>query len=504
MSKQVLSHLEPQGVWRYFEEICAIPHGSGNEAALSAHVESFAKERGLFCHRDRVDNVFIRLPASQGMEGLPPLMLQGHLDMVCEKDSHSPHDFTKDGLALFIDDGKVGAKGTTLGGDDGIAVAMMMALLDNPPNPHPTLECLFTVSEEVGLGGVEDFDPSAVDAKAKTLINLDSECESVVTAGCSGGVRTDVSVPLSPVPFEGIPVKVVLDGFSGGHSGVEIHEGHTNAIKALGDIIRAAADVCGVTVYLTELQGGGKDNAIPRDATAILAVQTREEEVAEAFCDQLMQSAEELRHTPNLILPDSHFTCVAEVTADVPAHMLAQDSDAILSLLCLARDGVLAMSAHVKGLVAYSRNMGIVKTLHDSEGVPTSVVFSFSTRSACETHLDSAERELSMLGDSLTTPDRPICVTHSARYPGWDFAPQSPIRRLWLNTAKEMYGHTPRVEAIHAGLECGILLSKMPGMDVISVGPDMWDIHTPRERLGIESTARVYALLCRVITRLCE
>lgn len=504
MSKQVISHLEPRSVWRYFEEICAIPHGSGNEAALSAYVENFAEGKGLFCYRDHVNNVFIRLPASAGQEHIPALMLQGHLDMVCEKAGGSSHDFTAEGLSLFIEDGKIGATGTTLGGDDGIAVAMMLALLDNPPLPHPTLECLFTVSEETGLEGAHAFDPTAVHTCSKSMINLDSECESVVTAGCAGGMRTDISLPLAPAPFDGIPVKVSLDGFSGGHSGVEIHEGHINAIKVLGDLISQATDICGVEVYFSSIQGGGKDNAIPRDATAILAVQTREEEVAEAFCDQLLQGAEDLQHTPNVIPVDRNFTCTAEIIPAAPAYMLSQDTSAILSLLCLARDGVLAMSAHVEGLVAYSRNLGIVKTTTDDKGVPSAVTFSFSTRSACDTHLDNAERELSLLGATCSAKERPARVCHRARYPGWDYAPLSPIRDLWLSTAQEIYGASPRVEAIHAGLECGILLSKMPGMDIISVGPDMWDIHTPRERLGIESTARLYALLRRVITRLCD
>ncbi len=504
MNKRILSHLEPHTVWQYFEAICEIPHGSGNEAALSAFVESFARERGLFCYRDSINNVFIRLPASVGQEHTPSLMLQGHLDMVCEKDSESAHDFTADGLSLFVEDGKIGAKATTLGGDDGIAVAMMLALLDNPPSPHPTLECLFTVSEETGLEGAHAFDPAAVQVRSKVMINLDSECESVVTAGCAGGMRTDITLPVSPAPFEGIPVKVSLDGFSGGHSGVEIHEGHINAIKALGELVTEAVGICGVECYLSEISGGGKDNAIPRDATVILAVQTHEEEVAEALCDQILQCAEDLRHTPNIISSDADFLCTAEIIKNTPAYMLPEDTQAILSLLCLARDGVLAMSAHVEGLVAYSRNLGIVKTLTDSQNAPSAVVLSFSTRSACEAHLDSAERELSLLGATCSSGVRPAKVSHRARYPGWDYAPLSPIRDLWLSASREMYGVTPRVEAIHAGLECGILLSKMPGMDIISVGPDMWDIHTPRERLGIASTARLYALLCRVITRLCD
>lgn len=505
MSKQILSGFEPITVWKYFEDICAIPHGSGNEAALSAYVESFAKARGLFCHRDGANNVFIRLPATEGYEHVPSIMLQGHLDMVCEKDSGVSHDFLTQGLALFADGDKIGAKGTTLGGDDGIAVAMMLSLLEDPPQPHPALEYLFTVSEETGLEGAHAFDPSAVAVTSGTMINLDSECESVVTAGCAGGMRTDITLPLSPLPFGGIPVEVTLEGLSGGHSGVEIHEGHINAIKALGELIAYATDICQVEVTLVSLRGGGKDNAIPRDATAILSVQTPDREIADAFCDQLLQGAEVLRATPNIIPADKDLICTAAVSDDTPAYMMSpEDTDATLSLLGLVRDGVLAMNAHMEGLVAYSRNLGIVKTETDEQGAPVTVTFSFSTRSACEAHLDSAERELGLLAKTCSKASSPAIVSHRARYPGWDYAPVSPIRELWLSKAQEICGVTPRVEAIHAGLECGILLSKMPGTDIISVGPDMWDIHTPRERLGISSTARIYTLLRQVISAFCK
>ena len=505
MNQSVLSQiqLQPAGVWGFFEEICAIPHGSGNEEALAIHVEQFAKERGLYAYRDSANNVFVRLPATKGYENIPSLMLQGHLDMVCEKDSTSGHDFLADGLDLFVEDDKIGARGTTLGGDDGIAVAMMMALLDNPPTPHPTLECLFTVSEETGLEGAHAFDPSAVSVTSKTMINLDSECESVVTAGCAGGMRTDITLPICPAVFGGVRVDVALDGFSGGHSGVEIHEGHTNAIKAMGEVLTYAREGFPVPVCLVDIKGGGKDNAIPRDAYAVLAVQTNDRAMAEDFCRRVSACAEILRATPNIIPRDADFTCRVGVVDHTPDYMFGEGTEAVLSLLQLSRDGVLAMNAHVKGMVAYSRNMGIVATQTDDAGRPVGVKFSFSTRSACEGHLDSAERELTRLAYTCATPNTTPDVRHHARYPGWDYAPVSPIRDLWLQTSQDLFGKTPKVEAIHAGLECGILLSKMQGMDIISVGPDMWDIHTPKERLGISSTARLYDLLCEVLRRYC-
>lgn len=503
MSYQFTS-MDPALVWQHFEDICRIPHGSGNEEALAIFIENFAQNQGLFCHRDTANNVFVRLPATKGYEHIPPVMLQGHTDMVCEKDSNSTHDFAKDALSLFLDGDKIAAQGTTLGGDDGIAVAMMMAVLQDPPQPHPTIECLFTVSEETGLEGAHAFDPSAVSVTAKTMINLDSECESVVTAGCAGGMRTDITLPVVSTAFEGICVEISLDGFSGGHSGVEIHEGHTNAIKALGEILTQALQKTPCPIYLCDVHGGGKDNAIPREAHAILALQSQDMTVAEQFCNQVKACAELLRQTPHIIPRDHHFTCRADIISHHPQAMFAEETNAVLALWQMARDGVLAMNAHVKGMVAYSRNMGILQTIKDEADCPTGVRFSFSTRSACETHLDSAERELELLAKTCSPKGTKPIVHHHARYPGWDYAPTSPIRELWLATSQNLYGNTPKIEAIHAGLECGILLSKMPGMDIISVGPDMWDIHTPKERLGISSTARLYRLLREVLQKYCH
>ena len=500
----VLSGYEPASVLSFFEDICAIPHVSGDEKAIADYIEAFAHARGLSCYRDSVHNVFIKLPATVGHEAAPAVMLQGHTDMVGEKTADSDHDFATDGLKLRVDaDGWISATDTTLGGDDGIAVAMMLAILDNPPEPHPAIECLFTVSEETGLEGAWAFDPVAAGATAHTMINLDSEAEGIITAGCSGGMRTDILVPVTCEPAEGIAVKVTLDGFTGGHSGVEIHEGHTNAIKAMGRIWDAATASLAGEVYLCSLEGGGKDNAIPRDCTAIFDVVNDDGEgepcLAEAFCKAILDAADLLRGEPNTIPADKAFTCTAEILAEgTPAYALTIGSDMqVNSLLTLVRDGVLSMSAHVKGLVAHSRNLGIVKTVTDGEGKPTAVKFSMSTRSASNSHLDDSERELETLARALGGE-----ATHRARYPGWDYAPASPLRDLWTAVSEELYGITPRVEVIHAGLECGILCDKLGEMDIISVGPDMRDIHTPREMLSIPSVARTYALVQKTLTKL--
>ncbi len=506
MKDFVLQGYEPAAVLHFFEEICAIPHVSGDERAVADYIEAFARERGLCVCRDEVNNVFVRLPASAGKESAPAVMLQGHTDMVGEKDADVAHDFATDGLSLRVveSDGEpwVSATGTTLGGDDGIAVAMMLAVLDCPPESHPAIECLFTVSEETGLEGAWAFDPVAAGAAAHTVINLDSEDEGVLTAGCSGGMRTDLTLPVLCEPSVGTALSVTLSGFSGGHSGVEIHEGHTNAIKALGRLLRAA---CGHEARLASFNGGGKDNAIPRAATAVLCLPT---ERVKAFTAAVLAEAERLRGEPNLIAADRNFACDVAPLPHAPLWMLTEASHrATLIAVDLLRDGVLSMNAHVKGLVAYSRNLGIAATQFDGER-PCAVRLSTSTRSASASHLDDAERELEELASALSfVAAADVTAVHRARYPGWDYAPVSPLRDLWQATSKHMFGVTPRVDVIHAGLECGILCDKLTAAlgtapDIISVGPAMRDIHTPREMLSIPSVGRIYRLLLSVLSSL--
>ncbi len=498
MSHSILGGREPAAVLHFFEDICAIPHVSGDERAIADYIENFAHSRGLACYRDSVHNVFVRLPASAGHEPSPAVMLQGHTDMVGERDADSNHDFTTDGLKLQIVEANgeewITATGTTLGGDDGIAVAMMLAVLDCPPEPHPAIECLFTVSEETGLEGAWAFDSVAAGATATTMINLDSEDEGVLTAGCSGGMRTDLTVPVICEPAAGTAITVSLSGFSGGHSGVEIHEGHTNAIKALGRLLRTVGEG-----RLAVLSGGGKDNAIPRDATATLLVPTAQLETIMAI---LSEEAEKLRCEPNVIAADRNFDCVIEVVKS-PAWMFSAESHhATLAAINLVRDGVFSMNAHVKGLVAFSRNLGIATTFYEGDR-PGFVKLSASTRSAVASHLDDAARELDELAAILPR----ATATHRARYPGWDYAPVSPLRERWLSASERIFGVRPRVEVIHAGLECGILSDHLTAAlgiapDIISVGPAMRDIHTPREMLSIPSVERTYRLLLSVLSEL--
>lgn len=495
MNRHVLSACEPQAVFRFFEDICAIPHPSGHEGAVADYVEEFAKARGLSYVRDAADNLLLRLPASAGCEGAEPVLLQGHMDMVPEKDAGSTHNFLTDGLTLSVEDGWIRADHTTLGGDDGVAVAMMLALLDGAPAPHPALECLFTVSEETGMDGAWAFDPDAAGLTARTLINLDSESEGIITAGCSGGVRTDISLPVTTEPDSGTVAELVLDGFAGGHSGAEIHKGRSNAVQVLGQMLDSLAGR--FALRLIDLSGGGKDNAIPRAARARLSLPAGE---ADAFRAAALAEAELFRGEPSVVAEDRDFVCTVSLCGTASARRMDADSTRrVLDALTLVRSGVIAMSAYVPGLTAFSRNLGILTTESDAAGNASRVVLSFSSRSASEHQLDRTQRELERLAALVGG-----AVSHHARYPGWDYAPVSRLREVWTRESQRLFGVTPTVEVIHAGLECGILCGKRPGMDMISVGPDMRDIHTPREMLSVDSTRRTYELVCATLAALTD
>jgi dipeptidase D len=484
--KHVLSGYEPSSVFHWFEAICAIPHGSENEGALADFIENFAKERKLSYKRDGVNNLFITLPATEGYEQKPAVLLQGHLDMVCESADGVTHDFAVDGLDLFVENDRIGAKGTTLGGDDGIAVAYMLALLDGACDEHPTLECLFTVSEETGLLGATAFDPVAAGVTATYMINLDSEDESVITAGCAGGVRTDIRLPLAREPYQGTILRVALSGLSGGHSGTGIMEGHANALKVLSRILLTVFERSNHGFRLSSLCGGGKDNAIPRSAEAILVS-------SNADLERLLnEAADAVRHEPWVIPVDRSFDFTVSTLTESSIQATTEAvTENMLGLLMTVADGVQAMSADLPGFPVYSRNLGIASTDENE------LHLCLSSRSSSENLLDASELELTTLAKGWGGT-----ASHHARYAGWDYAPVSRLRSVWADAYAAQTGTPVRVEVIHAGLECGILRHKMPDLDVISVGPDMHAIHTPDERLSIPSTARVFAVLCDVLKHL--
>lgn len=441
----VLSDLEPREVFAWFERLCAIPHSSHHAKAISDYLVAFARERGLACQQDAANNVVIRKAASAGYENAPVVMLQGHIDMVCEKDADCGKDMETEGLDLFVDGDVIGARGTTLGGDDGIAVAMALAVLDADDIPHGPLECVFTADEEVGMIGACALDAS--DLKAKYLINIDSEEEGVLTVSCAGACRMACTLPVTRAPFDGQTLRVRISGLAGGHSGEEIHKGRANANlllgRALDEMSRAGA------LRLICVSGGAKDNAIPREAEAVVR------------------------------------------TDDGLTPMDAASTERAITLLFCAPNGVVEMSMDVPGLVQTSLNLG---RLTSDEA---SLRASFMIRSSINSQKNAVASRLARLAEALGGQ-----TELDSDYSAWPYRPESPLRDRVAEVFYEQYGEKPRIAALHAGLECGILSGKLPELDCISLGPDLTDIHTPRERLHIASTERTWQLLLGTLKRL--
>ena len=482
-STRLLCGISPESVLYYFEEISRIPRGSGNEAAVAEYLVAFAKERALYCHRDAANNVLIRKAATPDRTAAPALLLQGHTDMVCEKNGATTHDFLTDPIHLVKDGEWLRAEGTTLGGDDGIAVAMMLALLDGALASHPTYECLFTTEEETGMGGAIAFDYSLL--TARHMINLDSEEEDQITVGCAGGLRTDLTLPVQRIADEsGETCRISLTGLCGGHSGENINCGRANANNLMARMLCALQK--DHELRLISIDGGSKDNAIPRECEAI--VRTRS---AAALAMALMLLSDEIGG--ELVEEDSGCTvrCERLDTAACAALLPPMDTASthrVLAALNTIPCGVLRMSMQVPGLVEYSRNVGVLKTEE------TAVCLTASSRSCRESLLDHTEQSLAdfalLCGGT---------AQHRSRYPGWEYAPDSAVRSAYLAAYAALYGKTPRTAAIHAGLECGYIRKQIPNMDIISIGPDMQGIHSPDERLHLPSVDRVWRALCRVI-----
>ena len=478
--QRVINGFEPASIFEYFEDVSAIPRASGNEAGVADYLCHFAKARNLECVRDASNNVLIKKPATVGREGEAPLLFQGHTDMVCEKNGDTVHDFERDPIRLILEGSCLRADGTTLGADNGIAVAMMLALLDGELESHPAIECLFTTEEETGMGGAIAFDYSLL--SARHMINLDSEEEDTVTVGCAGGVRSDLTIPVLREPVgERELCRVTLTGLAGGHSGADIHTGRASANLLLGRLLAALPDV-----RLVSVEGGSKDNAITREAEAIVAVPS----VAMTSMT-LLGLADEM--AGELVPEDQNCRIVCERLTDEEASavvgMMDEASTArVLGLLSNAPCGVLAMSHDVAGLVEYSRNLGILRTTADA------VRITFTSRASRESRLDGTVTSLDALAGALGAT-----VRHHSRYPGWEYAPVSAVRDAYTKAYAEVVGGDMKVVAIHAGLECGYIKRRIPDMDIISVGPNMKDIHSPDERLYLDSVERVWRTLASLI-----
>ena len=480
---RILENLEPQDVFYYFEEICKIPHGSGNTGQISDYLKAFADEHGLYCRQDELNNIIMIKEASKGYEDHEPVLLQGHMDMVAVKDADCTIDMTKDGLQLEILGDRLSAKGTSLGGDDGIAVAFALALLAGEEYRHPRIELILTVDEEVGMEGATGL--TVDDLTAKRMINLDQEEEKIFITGCAGGARIDIRKKTETEQIKGLLCKLKISGLQGGHSGQEINKERGNAICLMGRLLAALQEK--TPIYLKEVNGGTADNAIPNEVCAEIVVTEWTEDIAafmeEKFCGLKAEFAGK----------EDGLKCELQVGAEDALIEVCnrKDSEQWIHLLNVIPHGVIANSVKMKGLVETSLNPGILNVSAVEGMVSTSVR---SSNTAAKEALINQLKSLAALCNAT--------VGIRGDYPGWDYDPDSPLREKMVTIYEEMYGVKPQIEAIHAGLECGIFQSKIPGLDCVSIGPDMQDIHTTRETLSIPSVQRVWKFLLKVLESL--
>lgn len=480
----ILTGLEPEKVFYYFEEITKIPHGSRDTKRISDYLVGFAKEHNLKFIQDELNNVIIFKDASKGYENADSVIIQGHMDMVCEKEDDCDIDFSKDPLRLEVNDGIISAKGTTLGGDDGIAVAYALAILDDDTILHPALEVVITVDEEIGMLGAADLDTTPL--KSKMMINIDSEDEGILLASCAGGMTATVHVPVKKEAIKGTKATLVVDGLAGGHSGVEINKGRANANKLVGRVLYGLSKE--FSFNLVSVNGGLKDNAIPRASKAelVFAPNTDLEAVKACLADFDAAFKHEYKTTDAKVKVS--LTAVSE--DEVTAFDADSTSRVITGLMNLPL-GIQSMSFDIEGLVQTSLNLGILETTE------TEVAFSYSVRSSVESEKQDLYLQLESLAKLLGG-----CVTSMGEYPAWEYKEDSKLRSIMVESFKRQYGHDPEIQAIHAGLECGLFAGKIEGLDAVSFGPDMKDVHTPNESMDVASVKRTWDYLVDVLASL--
>ena len=478
----ILTGLQPSGVFEMFEQLCGIPHGSRNTKAISDFCVRFAQEHGLDYRQDDSNNVILFAPATPGMEQAQPVMLQGHLDMVCEKEADCSLDLQKEGLNLRTDGEWIWAEGTTLGGDDGIAVAYALAILADPTIPHPPLEVVLTTDEEIGMLGAAAIDLSEV--KARRVLNIDSEEEGVLLAGCAGGATVCCHIPLMWTLKKGLRATVQITGLRGGHSGMEIQKGRANANKLMGRFLNEMDEI--FAYALCTVNGGNKDNAIARESTADVVILPERLAELTAFAAQRQEAyrAEYGETDPDITI------AVTPGTEDTFEIMMGDCRRSVLSVLQQLPNGVQQMSRDIEGLVQTSLNLGILKV--DFRGIHLTSSVRSSVNAEKQQLIQQLAEICGKLGGSCEV---------MGEYPAWEYKADSPLREIMTEVYLEQYGRKPAVEVIHAGLECGLLSGKLDGLDCVSFGPDIVDIHTTREKLSIPSVQRTWKLLLEVLKR---
>ena len=472
----ILENLYPGRVFYYFEQIAGIPHGSGNTRAISNYLVNFAKAHSLKYRQDEKNNVIIFKDATPGYEAAEPVIIQGHMDMVCEKEQGVEIDFEKDGLALEIADGYVCAKGTTLGGDDGIAIAYALALLESKDLAHPRLEVVVTVDEEIGMFGAMDIDLSVL--KGRRMLNIDSEEEGHFLTSCAGGIAVHAKLPVNRVTKKGVLLRLAVTGLVGGHSGAEIHRERGNANILMGRFLCALGRQ--TSMGICSLAGGQKDNAIPRECTAEIIVEQNEVLLVKRVAQQMQEIFRQ-----ELAVSDKEAVMVCVEAGSAEAAALDQDSAGrVIAYLRMVPNGVQSRCQAMPQMVETSLNLGILELTADSLNMVTSIRSSVRTRK--EELLERVGTLVGLLGGTYET---------TGDYPAWEYLQESQLRDRISRVYEDIYGEPPVFESIHAGLECGIFSEKLPGLDCVSFGPDIEDIHTPKERLNIASVGRVWDFL---------
>ncbi|MDF2800496.1 MAG: hypothetical protein K0S61_399 [Anaerocolumna sp.] len=479
MNKELLSQ-DYKKVFHYFSEISAVPRGSKYNTAISNYLVEFAKNHNLFYKQDEFENVIIIKEASVGYEEAPPVIIQGHMDMVCEKTSDCTHDFLTEGIDLYVDGDYVHADRTTLGGDNGIAVAYGLSLLDDETLKHPRLEVIFTTDEEIGMDGAIGVDVSQL--KGKYLLNVDSEDEGTILTSSAGGLTGTCDLPIKRTSEKGVKIDLSISELQGGHSGAEIHKNRVNATKLMARLLFELRECAGF--YLLDLKGGLKDNAIPRDSIASIVAEPE-------YVQELIQKVEELtkKYKTEFSTQEPSLTIQVNKGIEDKYKVLHPTSfEKVLFLLVNAPNGVQAMSNDIPGLVESSLNLGV---FHMDEEVAS---FCYSVRSSVNSYKEFLKNKLDYMSTFLGGE-----FYVRSEYPAWEFKKESALREYLCKVFKEEYGYEAKLEAIHAGLECSFFAEKIPGVDIVSLGPDMMDIHTPKERLSISSSIRVYKYLEKVI-----
>ena len=476
--RNVLKDLNPSLVFKYFEELSQIPRGSYNEQEISDYLVNFAKKLNLEVVQDEHLNVIIRKPATPGYENCPGVILQGHMDMVCEKNKDVNHDFEKDPIKLRIVDDMIYASGTTLGADNGIAVAMSLAVLASNDLQHPDLEVLVTTNEEAGMTGTKGLDGDLL--KGKYIINLDSEEEGYLLVSCAGGNRSYVSLPLTYKNIDDNKQAFLVEvkGLLGGHSGMDIVKQRANSNVVMGRILNSL----NLDFDLVEVNGGSKNNAIPRECEAIVVVNKDQADTLKANVSKI---EEILKHEFKTTDPGLQ-VIVSETTAD---KVITDDckSKAIL-LLNFIPNGIQTVSKDIEGLVESSSNLGVVKTTDDT------MTFESAVRSSVATLRENLNAKTKMLCDTVNAK-----FENTDGYPAWEYAKDSKLEHICIDVYEKLTGKKPIITAIHAGVECGLLLDKMKGAQAISMGPNMFEVHTPNEHLSISSVQNVYDYLLAVL-----